>query len=181
MGRKGFSVSTTSSWFRWHVLHFDGKFLVSTTCSFASTERGTLISDDKPEIIIDEGWKAQVEKERSEELSEPDATEEQAGEGEELTVFESLLTTLAAQTKMSLGLVAADAQEQVTIDMGFSQHMIATLMMLQEKTKGNLLEHEEQSLDEAVTELQKVFALRAQQIQEANQNQGQGPGPIVNP
>ena len=168
MGRKGFSVSTDS-------------FLVSTTWSFASTERGTLISDEKPEIIIDEGWKAQVEKERSVEQLEPDTTEEQSGEEQELTVFESLLSSLAAQTMMALGLVAPDAEEQVTIDMGFSQHMIATLMMLQEKTKGNLLEQEEHSLNEAVTELQKVFALRAQQIQEANQNQGLGPGPVVNP
>jgi hypothetical protein len=150
-------------------------------CSFASAERGTLISDDKPEIIIDEGWKAQVEKERSVELPEGDPTEDQPGGEEELTVFESLLSSLAAQAMMSLGLVAPDSQEQVTIDMGFAQHMIATLMMLQEKTKGNLLEHEEQSLAEAVTELQKVFTLRAQQIQEAGQNQGQGPGPVVNP
>jgi hypothetical protein len=152
--------------------------------SFASHGRSTLIPEDKPEIIVDEGWKAQVEKERSEQPLEPEAVEpaeDETGEKEDLTIFESLLSSLAAQTMMALGLVAPEGQEQITVDLGFAQHMVATLMMLQEKTKGNLLEQEEQSLDEAVRELQKVFAMRVQQYQETSQDKDPGPGPIVNP
>ena len=150
---------------------------------FASRGRGFLISDDKPEIIIDEGWKAQIERERSEQRVEPKAAEsaEEAREEEGLTVFESLLSSLAAQAMMALGLVTPEGEEKVMVDLGFAQHMIATLMMLQEKTKGNLLKQEEEALNEAVAELQKVFAMRAQQFQEASQNQGRGPGPVVNP
>ena len=142
--------------------------------------------EEEPKIIIDEDWKAQVERERSEATSlaeEPEAPEgdlaaqlKEAG----LSPFDYLVSTFAAQTMMALGLVAQEDQEKVMVDLDTAHHLIETLMMLKEKTAGNLTDKEDSNLNEAVTELQKVFALRAQQAQEASLDQpGIDPNPSI--
>ncbi len=130
---------------------------------------------DEKKIFIDEDWKSQVEREREQartpkeapaapgEPAEADDELKQAG----LTLFDYLVSTLAAQTMMALGLVAEEGQTQVMVDLGGARHLIDSLMMLREKTKGNLTADEEANLDEAIGELQRVFAVRATQVREA--------------
>ena len=139
------------------------------------------MAEEGPKIIIDEGWKAQVEREREEALkpvekSADEADPELAEAG--MSLFDYLVSTLAAQTMFSLGLVAEEGQEKVVVDLGTANHLIDSLMMLREKTKGNLSEDEEKNLNEAVSELQRVFAARAQQAREAALQQ---PGIDPNP
>ncbi len=139
------------------------------------------MAEEEPRIIIDEGWKAQVEREREEALKHAEiATEESDQELAEagMSHFDYLVSTLAAQTMISLGLVAEEGQEKIVVDLGTANHLIDSLMMLREKTKGNLTEDEEKNLNEAIAELQKVFAARAQQAREAAMQQ---PGIDPNP
>lgn len=138
--------------------------------------------DQEPKIFIDEDWKAQVERER-EQAREKETEEGGKGPDEELeeaglSLFDYLVSTLAAQTMMALGLMAEEGQKQVYVDLGAARHLVDSLVMLREKTKGNLTEDEQKNLDEAVSELQRVFAVRAQQVREAQLNK---PGIDPNP
>jgi hypothetical protein len=133
------------------------------------------MADDTNEkkIFIDEGWKSQIEREREQArhaaedkaaaTPEPDDDLKQAN----LTLFDYLVSTLAAQTMMALGLVAEEGQTQIMVDLGGARHLIDSLMMLRDKTKGNLTADEVANLDEAISELQRVFAVRATQVREA--------------
>ena len=95
-----------------------------------------------------------------------------------MSLFDYLVSTLAAQTMLSLGLVAEEGQDKVVVDLGTANHLIDSLMMLREKTKGNLTADEEKNLTDAVSELQRVFAARAQQAREtAMQKPGIDPNP----
>ncbi len=132
------------------------------------------MAEEEPKIIIDEGWKAQVEREREEAVKsagEPadEADQELAEAG--MSLFDYLVSTLATQTMMALGLVAEEGQEKVVVDLATAKHLVDSLMMLQEKTSGNLTEDEDKNLKEAVSELQKVFAARVQQAREAAMKQ----------
>ena len=139
------------------------------------------MAEEEPKIIIDEDWKAQVEREREE--AERQAEEAPQDAGDELTeagmsLFDYLVSTLAAQTMISLGLVTEEGQDKVVVDLGTANHLIDSLMMLREKTQGNLTADEEKNLGEAIAELQRVFAARAQQAREAAM---QKPGIDPNP
>ena len=134
------------------------------------------MSDDKSKIFIDEDWKAQVEREREQAKQAPAEPEESAGQApedaqEEIKgnpYFVHLISGLAAQTMYALGMVQSDPnQRQVTVDLGHAQLLLETLLMLREKTQGNLEPEEEGHLREVIAELQQLYALRAQQVQEA--------------
>ncbi len=128
--------------------------------------------NDEKKIIVDEDWKSKVEREREEtrhkgeETAAADPNEDLTQAN--LTLFDYLVSTLAAQTMMALGLVAEEGQTQVMVDLGGARHLIDSLMMLREKTKGNLTADEEANLGEAISELQRVFAVRATQVREAS-------------
>ncbi len=137
------------------------------------------MSDEEPKIIIDEGWKAQVEREKQKALDDaaapPEeeivaAEEEFTDPSENFTVFDSLISGLAAQTMVALGLTGEEGQ-QVQVDLAYAHHLIATLIMLQEKTAGKLEEGEAANLVEAIGELQRIFALREDQVLEMQQEQ----------
>ena len=123
------------------------------------------MSEEKPEIFIDEDWKSQVEKEKAE--SDEQAQNEAEAPKQDFSPFDHLVSTLAAQTMKALGLLGPEDQTQVTIDLDHAKFTIDTLMMLREKTKGNLGEAEESNLKEAISELQRVFASRVQQAHQA--------------
>lgn len=140
------------------------------------------MADEEPKIFIDEGWKAQVQREKelarqksdeadasasSPEAASPgasDATGE--AEGEEPTMYVALLTSLAAQAMYALGMIGSPDQKQVMVDVGQAKYVIDTLMMLREKTKGNLTADEQANQTEILAELQRFYVYRAQQVQE---------------
>jgi len=130
--------------------------------------------DEQPKIIVDEDWKSKVDREREEsrkaapQPAEPAGVDAAGAPGEaELTPFDFLVSSLAAQTVMALGLAGEEGQQQVYVDLGAAKHLIDTLMVLREKTQGNLTDDEEANLSEAIAELQRVFAVRATQVREA--------------
>lgn len=143
------------------------------------------MSDEEPKIFIDEDWKSQVDREREEALQqqetpEPkDSPDEQGEAPDDTSLFEVMFSGMAAQAMMALGLMAEEGQKEVMVDLGLAKHLIDTMAMLQEKTKGNLTEREEASLGQAVSELQRAFSVRAQQAQEsALRQQGVDPSNI---
>ena len=70
---------------------------------------------------------------------------------------------------MALGLAAEEGQKQVYVDLGAARHLIDTLIVLRDKTKGNLTADEDANLSEAIAELQRVFAVRATQVRALSQ------------
>ncbi|NLX96934.1 MAG: DUF1844 domain-containing protein [Rhodopirellula sp.] len=129
---------------------------------------------DEPKIIIDEDWKSQVQREKEEAQKTVAAQEgvaetgEEAGqEPEEANPFMSLVHSLAAQCLLALGAIAPPDAKQITVDIEQARYLIDTLMMLREKTKGNLTPEEEGFLTEALAELQRGYVVRAQQVQDA--------------
>ena len=67
--------------------------------------------------------------------------------------------------------VSGEEGQQVQVDLGYAHHLIDTLIMLQEKTAGNLEEGEASNLEEAIGELTRVFSIREDQIRETHQEQ----------
>lgn len=130
---------------------------------------------DEPKIFIDEDWKAQVqrEKEEAQKKVEAEAPEDEASGASAADAhpgdptFAGLLQSLAAQCAYSLGLMPQGDAKQVMVDIVEAKYCIDTLMMLRAKTKGNLLPEEEGMLASIIAELQQVYVVRAQQVQEA--------------
>ncbi len=65
--------------------------------------------------------------------------------------FDFLVYSLRLQAELNLGLLPGEDFEPPDFDL--ARHNINLLAMLQQKTKGNLTDEEQQSLDTAVTEL----------------------------
>ena len=131
------------------------------------------MADEKPKIIIDEDWKAQVQREKEQarakaEQAPPEGTSEEAQTTGDIDAsFGALLQSLATQCMFALGLIAPQDAKSVTVDIPQAKFVIDTLLMLRQKTQGNLSKEEEGALKETIAELQRVYVARAQQQQEA--------------
>ncbi len=141
------------------------------------------MSEEEPKIIVDEGWKAQVQREK--ELAAAKPAEEEApvaetpvtpdlpvpdvaseGEEEEEASFTALVGSLATQIMFALGLVADPNDGQVMVNLDAARYTLDALAILEEKTQGNLTTEETETLTQARTELEQVFTVRVQQFQE---------------
>jgi hypothetical protein len=133
------------------------------------------MADEESKIIIDEDWKSQVQREKDEAQKTAEAKTEAEGEGApspegeapEPNAFLSLVNGLAAQCMLALGVIAPRDAKEITVDIEQAHYVIDTLMMLREKTKGNLTSEEDTYLTETLAELQRGYVVRAQQAQEA--------------
>lgn len=125
------------------------------------------MSDDSSKIIIDEGWKAQVERERSEAAQAPEKGAEEAPQAPEEVSFGTVVSMLSMQSMMALGMLAQQQGEQeVMVDLNGAKYMIDMLMVLRDKTEGNLEPEEKGYLTQALADLQQAFVVRSQQVQE---------------
>ena len=134
------------------------------------------MSDEEKKIIIDEDWKAQVQKEREQAQKQPQeepAAEPEAPEAETEAEgappeasFDALVGSLATQTMFALGAIAPEGQTQVTVNLDQAKFTLDMLEVLRKKTEGNLAPEEKANLDEAAAELQRLYVARVQQVQE---------------
>ncbi len=134
------------------------------------------MSDEDKKIIIDEDWKSQVEKEKEQLESEPEDGEAQPGGPNEIppASFPMLATSIATQAMMALGQVADPMSGQAVYHPELARHHIDTLVVLQEKTKGNLEEDETAMIENFINQLQQLF------VAMANANvQAPPPGPEI--
>ena len=148
------------------------------------------MSDDGPKIFIDEGWKAQVQREKEEAAKKlAAATEPVSGEpaqaveandepmleyDPEQASFSSLVGSLATQAMFALGLIADHETGQVMVNLDAARYTLDLLSVLVEKTQGNLTGDEAKMLIQTTGELEQAFAVRVQQFQEQAMRQGGG-------
>lgn len=116
---------------------------------------------------IDESWKDAVGQEKKSSAPEPDASEQDYEVN-----FLNYLTSLVVQAMIFLGEVPNPLEgEKTEINLRQAKLLIDTLLMLREKTKGNLAKEEENFLNMALYELEMKFV-------EHSQNPGDGPDGI---
>lgn len=136
------------------------------------------MSGDEPKIFIDEGWKAQVQREKEEAArkleaakapeAEPAAEDPDSIAEEDLDAasFTALVGSLATQIMFALGLIADPGHGQVMVNLDAARYTLDLLAMLQDKTRGNLTAEESEMLVQTSGELEQAFAVRVQQFQE---------------
>jgi hypothetical protein len=131
--------------------------------------------EQKPKLVVDEDWKAQVEAERetlrAQEQQEKEAEKkEPAGEAASETKsaprpeevaglppasFPVLISSMATQAAMALGQIAIPGEENPAVHP--ARHYIDLLGVLEEKTKGNLTDEESKMLGGVLHELRMLF------------------------
>ncbi|HOK09224.1 MAG TPA: DUF1844 domain-containing protein [Candidatus Hydrogenedens sp.] len=139
------------------------------------------MSDEEKKIIIDEDWKTKVQKEKEElqkkleqeKAQKQDTTAGGVNEGDEALTpsFETIVGILTTDAMLALGVIAPQGSQQVIIDLEQAQFFIDLLMILRDKTKGNLSPQEEGILNNSIAQLQEIFLVRNQQYHEAQLRQ----------
>jgi hypothetical protein len=117
------------------------------------------MSDEQKKIIIDEDWKSQVEKEREELAThKDDSSEPPPGPGEiPPASFPMLITSIGTQAMMALGQVPDPMSGKAIYHPELARHHIDTLVVLQEKTVGNLTNDEKDMLTNFIQQLRELF------------------------
>jgi Domain of unknown function (DUF1844) len=80
------------------------------------------------------------------------------------TPFSNFIEPLIAQTYMSLGMLRNPYQPQAKVDPVAARQMIEILTVLQEKTKGNLIEAEDDFLTTHLGELKLAYVQRTKNL-----------------
>lgn len=142
--------------------------------------------EQKSKILIDDDWKSQAQAER-EKLAEAEAKAEAAkGEGGKGELppadFRGLLGTLASQAIMYLGGMVDPKTGGAMVDLEVSRMYIDLLAVLEEKTKGNLSEEEQEELTGVLQELRaryvEISKLLAAQLAKQREQGGGGAGGV---
>lgn len=137
-------------------------------------------SQDPPKIIVDDDWKAQVEKEKqaaaaaakeAEAAGETPAADTPASQspdrgpaaqtgGSETpppATFEMLVTMLFTQAMAALGQLPGPDGKLGAVNKPFAKYFIDTVELLGEKTKGNLSDDESKMISEALHAMRMAF------------------------
>jgi len=80
------------------------------------------------------------------------------------TPFTNFIEPLIAQAYMSLGMLRNPYQPQAKVDAGAARQMIDIVQLLQEKTKGNLTDDEQDFLETHLSELKLAYVQRTKSI-----------------
>lgn len=126
-------------------------------------------------IIVDEDWKSQVEAEREKFGEKPEsAGAENQGEAQAEAQGASqkeskervplpppslslLITTLATQAMVALGVVPSPISGKPELDLEQAKHFIDTIALLQDKTQGNRTDEESTMIDSVLHELRMAY------------------------
>ena len=106
----------------------------------------------------DESWKETVDKDKASEDGCGEGCDCGQDHGEEMAVnFLTYLTSMGYQAMIFMGEVPHPATNQLEKNLRQAKFLIDTLLMLRDKTKGNLSEQEESFLGGTLYELQMKF------------------------
>ncbi len=111
---------------------------------------------------VDESWKNSVEKEKvhifgqEPEQEQAPADADEHDHGEELN-FSNYVASLGFQALIFMGEIPSPVTQKVEKHLGQSKFLIDTLVLLREKTKGNLTPEEDKLLNGSIYELQMKF------------------------
>lgn len=139
-------------------------------------------------LHIDSDWKAQAQAEKKK-LREAEEKAREAGAGQaggpgEMPPanFDTLLQTFVTNALLAMGAVPDPETGQRYAHLGLARHHIDMLGVIEEKTKGNLSEEEEEALTNTLHELRQAFVQIAEQARAAAaQGGGQGGTPGAGP
>ncbi|MEE2908622.1 MAG: DUF1844 domain-containing protein [Planctomycetota bacterium] len=120
--------------------------------------------DETPEIQVDSDWKAQAQAEKEKMAAAEQANTDAPPRGLPPADFKGLMSILASQAMMGLGMVQDPGGKGVMVDLEGSKFAIDLLDVLQKKTAGNLEESEEKELTQLLTELRSRFVQITQLI-----------------
>lgn len=122
------------------------------------------MSEEKPKIIIDDDWKKQAKAEK-EKLAEEAKHREEETKTRQLPQadFNTLVNSIAMQAVMALGGYEDPQTKKRFVDLGLAKFQIDALVVLKEKTKGNLTDEEDKFLEKTLGELQMAFVQIAKQ------------------
>lgn len=114
--------------------------------------------EDKPRIIIDSDWKQQAEQEK-EQLAEKAAPPGGPDDDQPLPPPEFLqhCASLATHAMILLGAIPNPMTQQQEFDPMYARHLIDTIAMLRDKTKGNLTPEEGKTLEGLLGELRMAW------------------------
>ncbi len=127
-------------------------------------------------IQSDDDWKAQAqrEKEKLAEKAKADAAAKEAaakpapaahmpqrGRQQDAASFNGLLQSLATQSLMMMGAIADPRSGRTMQDLGYAKALLDSIVMLEEKTKGNLSTEEENALGSTLYELRDTYVRAA--------------------
>ena len=119
----------------------------------------------KPELHVDDDWKAQAQAEKEKLANEVEENADQANpHGLPPADIKTLVSQLVTQALMYMGAIPEPQTGRRIAHLELAQFNIDLLGVLEEKTKGNLDEEEEQLLTQAVTELRQSFTQLSQQV-----------------
>lgn len=141
-----------------------------------------------PKIHIDSDWKAQAQAEKKK-LAEQAKAKQQADPGTggqpgaaaggaagerglPPANFETLLSTFVTQALFAMGAIPDPRTGQRVAHLDLARHNIDMLAVLEEKTKGNLTEDEQEMLSSTLYELRNRYV----QISQAAREQQMGGG-----
>lgn len=120
-------------------------------------------SEEKNEVLgrkkVDESWKQDVQKEKGK-LEEEGPEKEPLPEGD----FNSFISGLGMQALMFMGEIPDPITGEKQKNVNQAKYIIDTLIMLREKTKGNLSKEEERLLNGMLHELQIKYVKAAEGI-----------------
>jgi len=131
-------------------------------------------NESDPKIIVDEDWKSRVQREREElekKQQQPQSASATAQQQQPESVprlppasFASLINSLTAQAAAALGDAATPYDPQKSAEqlepklaLELARHLIDTLAILDEKTRGNLTPDEAALLEQGLHELRMAF------------------------
>lgn len=125
------------------------------------------MEDDK---YVDEGWKESVESDKSKDdgVLSPEPAPAKAQEEVDLgeVNFLGYITSLAYQSMIFLGEVPNPITEKIDKNLRQAKFLIDTLVMIRDKTNGNLSKQESDTLNAALYDLQLLFVEISQKEQQ---------------
>ena len=125
---------------------------------------------EEKKIIVDEDWKKEAQQEKEVVAAEEKSEEKEAPKEEEKSErgplpkgdLAALISMLVTQAFYALGAIKFEGQEKEA-DLELARYNIDMLETLEEKTKGNLSENEEQVLANTLNEVRMVYVKVSEQ------------------
>ena len=141
------------------------------------------MSDEESKIVVDEDFKAQVEREREAQRAAEEQAKaagggaESAGPGQEIpeASMPFLISMLSSQVMMAMGFLPTPDGQQPPVDLPLAKHFIDLLAVLDEKTKGNLTEEEQSMMTESLHQFRMAYVQYTQGGPEAGGEEAAAP------
>jgi hypothetical protein len=117
---------------------------------------------DEKKIIIDEDWKAQVAAEKAQQQKPSESSDVQTQSPPQdfelpSASWELLLTTLATEAMIALGVVPHPSTGQPVQHRNQAKYLIDVIEMLRDKSKGNLTPDEAQLTENLLHQLRMTY------------------------